>query len=102
MTRRAPSRASPKSEASAPDRYAATTSRLANRLRATSAAAAAPNNSTIGGAGTGAGGPPVDPVLPDPLLDALEALDALDALDALEALLPDALLPFELHPPVEL
>jgi hypothetical protein len=37
---------------------------FANRLRATSAAAAAPNNRTIGGAGTGAGGPPLDPVLP--------------------------------------
>lgn len=82
--------------------YAATASRLANRLRATSAAAAAPNSSTIGGAGTGAGGPPVDPVLPDPLLEALDALDALDALEALDALLPEALLPFELHPPVEL
>ncbi|MEG3143846.1 hypothetical protein U1839_04205 [Sphingomonas sp. RT2P30] len=37
---------------------------MAKRLRATSAAAAAPNSRTIGGAGTGAGGPPVDPVLP--------------------------------------
>ncbi|WP_231420308.1 hypothetical protein [Sphingomonas sp. Leaf205] len=34
---------------------------FANRLRATSAAAAAPNSNTIGGAGTGAGGPPLDP-----------------------------------------
>lgn len=42
---------------------------FANRLRATSAAAAAPNRMTIGGAGTGAGGPPLDPVLPlEPLL----------------------------------
>ena len=41
---------------------------LAKRLRATSAAAAAPNNRTIGGAGTGAGVPPVDPVLPVPEL----------------------------------
>ena len=41
---------------------------LAKRLRATSAAAAAPNSSTIGGAGTGAGGPPDDPVLPEPEL----------------------------------
>ena len=41
---------------------------LAKRLRATSAAAAAPNSSTIGGAGTGAGGPPLDPVLPEPEL----------------------------------
>jgi hypothetical protein len=38
-------------------------------LRPTSAAAAAPNSSTIGGAGTGAGGPPLDPV--EPLLDEL-------------------------------
>jgi len=42
---------------------------LASRLRATKAAAAAPNSSTIGGAGTGAGGPPLDPVLPDELLE---------------------------------
>lgn len=42
----------------------AITVRLAKRLRATSAAAAAPNSSTIGGAGTGAGVPPVDPVPP--------------------------------------
>jgi len=34
------------------------------RLRATRAAAAAPNSRIIGGAGTGAGGPPLDPVLP--------------------------------------
>jgi hypothetical protein len=33
-------------------------------LRATRAAAAAPNRRTIGGAGTGAGGPPLDPVEP--------------------------------------
>ncbi|MES2044912.1 MAG: hypothetical protein V4475_13645 [Pseudomonadota bacterium] len=51
---------------------------MAKRLRATSAAAAAPNSRTIGGAGTGAGGPPVEPVLP------------------LEPLLP----PFELQPPL--
>ncbi|MFA5966189.1 MAG: hypothetical protein WC804_19420 [Sphingomonas sp.] len=51
-------------------------------MRATSAAAAAPNSRTIGGAGTGAGGPPVDPVLPlDPLLPPLEP-------------------PFELQPPL--
>lgn len=42
--------------------------RLVKRLRATRAAAAAPNSNTIGGAGTGAGGPPLDPVLPWPLL----------------------------------
>jgi hypothetical protein len=48
---------------------------LAKRLRATSAAAAAPNSNTIGGAGTGARGPPFDPVLPPEL--ALLALDAL-------------------------
>ncbi|WP_140852099.1 hypothetical protein [Sphingomonas glacialis] len=34
---------------------------MENRLRATSAAAAAPNSRTIGGAGTGAGGPPGSP-----------------------------------------
>ena len=39
---------------------------LAKRLRATSAAAAAPKSRTIGGAGTGAGGPPLEPVLPLP------------------------------------
>ncbi|KQS04553.1 hypothetical protein ASG11_10070 [Sphingomonas sp. Leaf357] len=33
-------------------------------MRATNAAAAAPNSRTIGGAGTGAGVPPLDPVLP--------------------------------------
>lgn len=43
--------------------------RFISRLRPTSAAAAAPNSSTIGGAGTGAGGPPLDPV--EPLLDEL-------------------------------
>jgi hypothetical protein len=47
---------------------AASTVRLAKRLRATSAAAAAPKSRTIGGAGTGAGGPPLDPVLPWPPL----------------------------------
>ncbi|OYY67466.1 hypothetical protein [Sphingomonas sp. 28-63-12] len=43
---------------------------LAKRLRPTSAAAAAPNSKTIGGAGTGVGGPPllVMPVLLMPLL----------------------------------
>ncbi|WP_332743350.1 hypothetical protein [Sphingomonas sp. ZB1N12] len=44
-------------------------------MRATSAAAAAPNSNTIGGAGTGAGGPPLDLVLPPEL--ALLALDPL-------------------------
>ena len=56
---------------------------LAKRLRATSAAAAPPNRNTIGGAGTGAGGPPDDPVEPllpcqplEPqLLDELQPLD---------------------------
>jgi hypothetical protein len=37
---------------------------LENRLRAINAAAAAPNSRTIGGAGTGAGDPPFDPVPP--------------------------------------
>ncbi|MEH3099749.1 hypothetical protein [Sphingomonas adhaesiva] len=40
---------------------------LANRRRATSPAAAAPNSRIIGGAGTGAGDPLLDPL--DPLLD---------------------------------
>lgn len=35
---------------------------MTRRLRATIAAAAPPNNRIIGGAGTGAGVPPVDPV----------------------------------------
>lgn len=76
---------------------------MPNRLRATNAAAAAPNNSTIGGAGTGAGGPPLDPVLPLEL--ALLALDADDALLADDAELADeaelADDPLELQPPVE-
>lgn len=79
---------------------AATAFGLAKRLRATRAAAAAPKSNTIGGAGTDAGAPPLDPVLPLEL--ALLALDALDADDALlpdDAELPDD--PFELQPPVE-
>ena len=36
-----------------------------NRLRTTSAPAAAPNSSNIGGAGTGVGGVPLDPELPE-------------------------------------
>lgn len=48
---------------------------VAARLRATSAAAAAPNSRIIGGAGTGAGGPPDDPVLPEELPDELLELD---------------------------
>jgi hypothetical protein len=54
---------------------------LARRRRITSAAAAPPNSRTIGGAGTGVGGPPVE--LPDD--DALLADEALDAEEALEA-----------------
>lgn len=65
---------------------------MAKRLRATRAAAAAPNNRTIGGAGTGAGGPPLEPVLP---LEPLEPLEPLLPLDPLEPLLP-----FELQPPL--
>lgn len=38
--------------------------RFPSRRRATSPAAAAPNSSTIGGAGTGAGLPLLDPVEP--------------------------------------
>ena len=55
---------------------------LASRRRITSAAAAPPNSKTIGGAGTGVGGPPVE--LPED-----EALLVEDALDALEAELAD-------------
>lgn len=40
---------------------------FAKRLRATSAAAAAPNRKTMGGAGTGSG-PPLDPPLDPPVL----------------------------------
>ena len=61
-------RGNPLARTPAGDFQAAIVVGLANRLRATSAAAAAPNNRTIGGAGTGAGGPPVDPVLPLPEL----------------------------------
>lgn len=57
---------------------------LVRRLRPTIAAAAAPKRSIIGGAGTGAGGPPLDPVLPPELLDELEE-------DELELLLEDEL-----------
>ena len=69
---------------------------MLSRLRATSAAAAAPNSSTIGGAGTGAGEPPLDPVEPPELLDD-ELLDD-DELD--DELPDDPLLPP--LPPVEL
>lgn len=63
--------------------YAVTVVRLASRLRATSAAAAPPNRKIIGGAGTGAGGPPdvpLDPLLPcqpldPPQLDELQPFD---------------------------
>lgn len=65
-----------------PGGYAAMVVAFAKRLRATRAAAAAPNSSTIGGAGTGAGVPPDDPV--PPLLDI--------------PLLPYP--PFELQPPL--
>ena len=54
---------------------------LASRRRMTRAAAALPNSSTIGGAGTGVGGG----VSPLPEDEALEADDVLDADDALEA-----------------
>ena len=66
-------------------------------LRATSAAAAAPNRITIGGAGTGAGGPPDVPVLPDELPLLLDEEEEL--LELLELLLPfEFQPPFELHP----
>ncbi|MFA5988647.1 MAG: hypothetical protein WC803_03445 [Sphingomonas sp.] len=47
-----------------PENQPVAAARFASRLRPTSAAAAAPNKSTIGGAGTGAGSPPVEPVAP--------------------------------------
>lgn len=66
----------------------------ASRWRATSATAVAPNSSIIGGAGTGAGEPPVEPVVPDDeLLD-----DELELDD--DELAPPVLL--MLPPPVEL
>ena len=72
---------------------------MAKRLRATSAAAAAPKSSTIGGAGTGEGLPLDPPVEP---LDELE-LQELELED--EPPMPPVLLvldePFELKPPVE-
>ena len=52
---------------------------LASRLRATSAAAAPPNRKIIGGAGTGAGGPPDEPV--DPLLPCQPPFDDQPPLD---------------------
>ncbi|MFN3774954.1 MAG: hypothetical protein ACTMKV_00675 [Sphingomonas parapaucimobilis] len=64
---------------------------MASRRRMTRAAAALPNSSTIGGAGTGVGGgvtPPED--------EALLAEEALDAEDALEAELADE--PFDDQP----
>ena len=48
---------------------------LVNRLRATSAAAPAPNNSIIGGAGTGAGLPLDEPVDPEELDDEEDELE---------------------------
>lgn len=92
--------------------------RFANRWRATSAAAAAPNSNIIGGAGTGVGGPPFDPLLPEEEAELAE--DAEDALLALDPVLPEAPLaddplaleplaldpfddqpPFEDHPPLD-
>jgi hypothetical protein len=58
---------------------------LAKRLRATIAAAAPPNSRIIGGAGTGAGVPPVEPV--EPLLPLVELQPPFDDQP-----------PFELHP----
>ena len=73
--------------------------------RATSAAAAAPNSSMIGGAGTGAGCPPLDPVLPlddpdeEPLLDEEEEPLLLPEDEPLDPELP--LDPLEDQPPDE-
>ena len=80
---------------------------FAFRRRATSALAAAPNRITIGGAGTGAGGPPLEPLLDplllpelDPELELELELELLPLLDPL--LLPELHPPFELKPPLEL
>ena len=67
--------------------------------RATSAVAAAPNSSTIGGAGTGAGGPPLDPVLPDPLELPHEEPLELELDNPLE--LPEPLDPFDDQLPLD-
>ena len=70
-------------------------------MRATSAAAAAPNNSTMGGAGTGDGLPLDPPVEPEPELDE-EELDELELDDPPIPPVLDVLLePFELNPPVD-
>jgi hypothetical protein len=55
-------------------------------LRATSADAAAPNSSTIGGAGTGVGGPPleVEPPLEELVLDDEEVEEEVDELDEVD------------------
>jgi hypothetical protein len=55
-----------------------------SRLRATRPAAPRPNNSTIGGAGTSAGGPPLEPV--DPLL-VPELVELVMPLDVLQPML---------------
>ncbi|MDQ0837457.1 hypothetical protein [Sphingomonas faeni] len=69
-------------------------------MRATSAAAAAPNSNTIGGAGTGAGGRPLDPVLPPELallvLDPLPVEEDTSPVDP-----PNAEETLPLDPPVE-
>ncbi|WP_375402374.1 hypothetical protein [uncultured Sphingomonas sp.] len=77
---------------------------LPSRLRATSAAAAAPNRITIGGAGTGDGlplDPPDAPELPPELDD--EELDELELDDdpPMPPVLDVLLDPFELNPPVD-
>lgn len=78
---------------------------FASRLRATSAAAAAPNSNIIGGAGTGAGEPPLEPVLPpelpdDELLDddELELDDEPPSPPPVELVLDE---PFDEKPPVD-
>lgn len=72
---------------------------LVSRLRATRAAAAAPNNMVIGGAGTGAGSPLDPPVDPPEKLEPDDEPDELE-LDDDPPMPPVPLEPSELNPPV--
>ena len=70
---------------------------FASRLRPTRTAAAAPNSRTIGGAGTGAGGPPEEPVLPLELPEEEPDDDELDE-ELPDELPDDPVLPLPLLP----